>query len=170
MRLDDLGVSRDLSARSQRIAAIPRSKFESYFRTAREARWEITWGGVKGLMFRSEADIFDLARQRRRSDSYYGADTDPVSADRSACLAGSRRPLPDSRGDNPATPVKPLVTLWHGDCLDIIPALPDASVDLLLTDPPYGSGELSWDEQPNLPALWTELRRIMKPNSRQSYR
>ena len=71
------------------------------------------------------------------------------------------------RGENPATPVEPLVTLWHGDCLDIIPALPDASVDLLLTDPPYGSGELSWDEQPNLPALWTELRRIMKPNSRQ---
>lgn len=30
------------------------------------------------------------------------------------------------------------VTLWHGDCLDVIAALPDASVDAVVTDPPYG--------------------------------
>lgn len=29
------------------------------------------------------------------------------------------------------------VTLYHGDCVDILPNLP-ATVDLLLTDPPYG--------------------------------
>ena len=29
------------------------------------------------------------------------------------------------------------VTLWHGDCLDVLPALPDASVDAIVTDPPY---------------------------------
>lgn len=30
------------------------------------------------------------------------------------------------------------VTLYHGDCREILPLLPEASVDLVLTDPPYG--------------------------------
>ena len=30
------------------------------------------------------------------------------------------------------------VTLWHGDCLDVLAAMPDASVDSVVTDPPYG--------------------------------
>ena len=30
------------------------------------------------------------------------------------------------------------VTLWHGDCLDVLAGLPDASVDAVVTDPPYG--------------------------------
>jgi len=28
--------------------------------------------------------------------------------------------------------------IYHGDCLEILPELPDKSVDLVLTDPPYG--------------------------------
>ena len=71
IRLDDLGISRDLSARSQRIAAIPATKFESYFLTAREAGWEITWGGTNGLIYRAETDMFDLTRQRRRNGAEY---------------------------------------------------------------------------------------------------
>ena len=30
------------------------------------------------------------------------------------------------------------VTLYHGDCLDMLATLPDASVDSVVTDPPYG--------------------------------
>lgn len=30
------------------------------------------------------------------------------------------------------------VTLYHGDCLDVLAGLPDASVDSVVTDPPYG--------------------------------
>ena len=30
------------------------------------------------------------------------------------------------------------VTLYHGDCLDVLRTLPDASVDSVVTDPPYG--------------------------------
>mgnify|MGYP000846823388 FL=1 len=29
------------------------------------------------------------------------------------------------------------VTLWHGDCLDVLADLPAASVDAVITDPPY---------------------------------
>lgn len=31
-----------------------------------------------------------------------------------------------------------LVQLWHGDCLDVLRDLPDASVHAVVTDPPYG--------------------------------
>lgn len=30
------------------------------------------------------------------------------------------------------------VTLYHGDCMEVLAALPDASVDAVVTDPPYG--------------------------------
>ena len=29
-------------------------------------------------------------------------------------------------------------TLYHGDCLEVLAELPDASVDAVVTDPPYG--------------------------------
>ena len=32
------------------------------------------------------------------------------------------------------------VTLYRGDCLDILPTLPAGSVDAVITDPPYGIG------------------------------
>ena len=31
-----------------------------------------------------------------------------------------------------------VVTLFHGDCLDVLRTLPDGSVDSVVTDPPYG--------------------------------
>jgi DNA modification methylase len=30
------------------------------------------------------------------------------------------------------------ITIYHGDCREILPSLPPGSVDLVLTDPPYG--------------------------------
>lgn len=29
------------------------------------------------------------------------------------------------------------IELWHGDCLELMTNIPDGSVDLVLTDPPY---------------------------------
>jgi site-specific DNA-methyltransferase (adenine-specific) len=29
------------------------------------------------------------------------------------------------------------ITLWNGDCLEIIKTIPDSSIDLIITDPPY---------------------------------
>ncbi|MCG7596325.1 site-specific DNA-methyltransferase [Mycobacterium sp. PSTR-4-N] len=39
------------------------------------------------------------------------------------------------------------VTLYHGDCLDVLAELPDASVDAIITDPPYGISFMGkeWD-------------------------
>lgn len=40
------------------------------------------------------------------------------------------------------------VTLFHGDCLDVLAQLPDASVDSVVTDPPYGIAFMgkAWDQ------------------------
>jgi DNA modification methylase len=39
-------------------------------------------------------------------------------------------------------------TIYHGDCLEVLRALPDASVDAVVTDPPYGLGFMgkAWDD------------------------
>jgi len=47
-----------------------------------------------------------------------------------------------------------LVTLYHGDAREILPALSDASADLVLTDPPYGVGKAAWDD--SFPTFWLE--------------
>ena len=65
--------------------------------------------------------------------------------------------------------------LYHGDCLDILPTLADKSVDMVLTDPPYGIDFLSnwtdnhfkianddlcsWTEQ--LPLWLAEMKRVL---------
>jgi site-specific DNA-methyltransferase (adenine-specific) len=38
-----------------------------------------------------------------------------------------------------------LGVLYCGDCLEILPLIPDNSVDLVLTDPPYGIDKAEWD-------------------------
>lgn len=35
------------------------------------------------------------------------------------------------------------ITIWHADCRDVLPTLVPGSVDLVLTDPPYGIGYAS---------------------------
>jgi DNA modification methylase len=82
------------------------------------------------------------------------------------------------------------MTLYNADCLDIMREMPDKSVDLVITDPPYGIGEaagknihrggpafkniggsknyvgsrdygnLDWDNKPASKKHITELRRI----------
>ncbi|MBE5417462.1 DNA-methyltransferase [Mycobacteroides abscessus] len=41
-----------------------------------------------------------------------------------------------------------LVTLHHGDCLDVLREMPDCSVDAVITDPPYGIAFMGkdWDQ------------------------
>lgn len=50
------------------------------------------------------------------------------------------------------------------DCLDGMKAIPDGSVDLILTDPPYGTTMNKWDSVTPLDKLWAEYLRIIKDN------
>jgi DNA modification methylase len=55
--------------------------------------------------------------------------------------------------------------LFNGDCLDVMPTLQAASVDLILCDLPYGTTQNKWDSVIPLDRLWAEYWRIAKPNA-----
>jgi site-specific DNA-methyltransferase (adenine-specific) len=42
--------------------------------------------------------------------------------------------------------------------------IPSGSVDMILTDPPYGTTECMWDSIIPLEPMWEQLKRIIKPN------
>lgn len=63
----------------------------------------------------------------------------------------------------PAT-ASPDGTLYQGDCLDILPRLAPGSVDLILSDLPYGTTQNRWDSVIDLDRLWSEYRRVLTPN------
>ena len=54
--------------------------------------------------------------------------------------------------------------LIKGDCLEIMKNIPDDSVDLVLTDPPYGTTACKWDNVIPFAPMWEQLNRIIKPN------
>lgn len=56
------------------------------------------------------------------------------------------------------------IDLRLGDCLKILPTLPDASIDFILTDPPYGTTACKWDTVIPFEPMWKELKRVIKPN------
>ena len=71
--------------------------------------------------------------------------------------------------------------LWHGDCLELMKDIPDGSVDLVLTDPPYGTIKgieksraskdcgyraCDWDEVIPTDKMFAELSRVLRPNGK----
>jgi site-specific DNA-methyltransferase (adenine-specific) len=51
-----------------------------------------------------------------------------------------------------------------GDCLELMKDIPDASIDMILCDLPYGTTQNKWDSVIDLPKLWEQYERIIKPN------
>ena len=51
-----------------------------------------------------------------------------------------------------------------GDCLDLLPRIPDKSIDMILTDLPYGTTACSWDTVIPFEPLWEQYKRIIKDN------
>ena len=68
------------------------------------------------------------------------------------CLGG----FMDFKNDN--------LWLMQGDCLERMKEIPDGSVDMILTDPPYGTTQNKWDSIIPLESMWTQLKRIIKSN------
>ena len=57
------------------------------------------------------------------------------------------------------------IQLYQGDCLEVMKNIPDKSIDLVLTDPPFGTTACKWDSVIPMEPMWKELKRITKPNS-----
>lgn len=51
-----------------------------------------------------------------------------------------------------------------GDCLERMKEIPDDSVNMVLTDPPYGTTACKWDAVIPFEPMWGQLKRIIKPN------
>jgi len=54
--------------------------------------------------------------------------------------------------------------LLKGDCLVEMKNIPDCSVDMVLTDPPFGTTACKWDSVIPFDKMWEQLNRIIKPN------
>ena len=71
------------------------------------------------------------------------------------------------------------VELKQGDCLELMKNIPDGSVDLVLTDPPYGTVKgmpidgwkrkedcAEWDSTIDTEAMFTEISRVLRQNGK----
>jgi site-specific DNA-methyltransferase (adenine-specific) len=54
--------------------------------------------------------------------------------------------------------------LIHGDCLIELPKIFDKKIDLVLTDPPYGTTQCKWDSIIPFEPMWNQLKRVIKDN------
>ncbi len=55
------------------------------------------------------------------------------------------------------------IRLYCGDCLEIMPTLPDKCCDLILCDQPYGTTDCKWDSVIPADKLWAQYNRLLKP-------
>lgn len=53
----------------------------------------------------------------------------------------------------------------QGDCLEVMKSIPDQSIDLILTDLPYGVTRNPWDSVIPIELLWVQYKRVAKPNA-----
>ena len=67
--------------------------------------------------------------------------------------------------------------LWHGDCLELMKDIPDGSVDLVLTDPPYGTMKnavldgwknqtTEWDTAIEPVKIFEQISRVLRQNGK----
>ena len=55
-----------------------------------------------------------------------------------------------------------MLNLMQGDCLELMKTLPDASVDMVLCDLPYGTTACAWDSVIPFAPLWAQYERLCK--------
>ena len=69
------------------------------------------------------------------------------------------------------------IELWHGDCLELMKNIPDGSVDLVLTDPPYGTMKgaaldgwknqtTEWDTAIEPVKIFEQISRVLRQNGK----
>lgn len=56
------------------------------------------------------------------------------------------------------------INLMFGDCLERMKEIESGSIDMILTDPPYGTTACKWDSIIPLEPMWEQLKHIIKPN------
>ena len=57
-----------------------------------------------------------------------------------------------------------MIKLYNGDCLIEMDKIPDKSIDMILTDLPYGTTACKWDTIIPFEPLWEQYNRVIKDN------
>ena len=57
-----------------------------------------------------------------------------------------------------------MITLYKGDCLEIMKDIPNKSIDMILCDLPYGATQNKADKRLPFAPLWKQYKRIIKDN------
>lgn len=57
-----------------------------------------------------------------------------------------------------------MLSLYNGDCLELMKKIPAKSIDMILCDLPYGITRCKWDLEIDLEQLWIQYERIIKDN------
>ena len=55
--------------------------------------------------------------------------------------------------------------IYNEDCLEGMKKIPAGSVDLILTDLPYGITDCAFDKRISFEPMWEQFWRIAKPNA-----
>ena len=56
------------------------------------------------------------------------------------------------------------ITIYHGDCLAVMPTLRAGSIDAIITDLPYGTTACKWDVVIPFAPMWEQVKRLLKPH------
>jgi len=57
------------------------------------------------------------------------------------------------------------ISLYHGDCLEVMPQLAAQSFDAIITDVPYGTTACAWDSPIPFMPMWACLKRLARPRA-----
>lgn len=60
---------------------------------------------------------------------------------------------------------KSKVVLYNGDCLEEMKKIENESIDMVLTDPPYGTTACEWDSIIPFVPMWSQLNRVTKKSA-----
>lgn len=55
--------------------------------------------------------------------------------------------------------------IYLGDCLELMPQIPDNTADAIICDLPYGTVACAWDSVIPFDKLWAQYKRIAKPTA-----
>lgn len=62
-----------------------------------------------------------------------------------------------------------IAELKNIDAMNLLASLDAASVDAIITDPPYGTTNAAWDKMPDWPAFFRACWRVLKKTACCSY-
>jgi site-specific DNA-methyltransferase (adenine-specific) len=65
-------------------------------------------------------------------------------------------------GQDTTRPAPKINTITRGDCLEVMQAIPDKSVDMILCDLPYGTTQNKWDSVIPFQPLWEQYARVCR--------